>query len=511
MFACPTSPIVADDGSNEEIWFALNAPVCAVWAEAVADCELATDCVEAAGFESGPSEPTDTAWEAVRSAFAEAAAVALFDWERPARTPELTTLRFVGWVWVACAIAWASWEAEICWLMAGPRGAAMSGAPGAETSGAGGEAMPGAEAESEPIASETVWVAAALALAVASADTVFDCATCGVATPSVDPPEASAPISAGVGEAVTGAPVHAQFHTQLQSQAWLMEKRAAAPFDPVHVQFQIHRPATAAGPAEVDEAEEAEEAAEEDVELDVAEASVEEVWEAIHDQIQSEPAVDASATSLGRTLSVQVQFQIHASAPVGTTTVLPGRMTLTLMLFWPAVVALAETAFAVDVLVCAEIVSAPALPIRTEMLTLVGFVCTAVAADEETSGTAPDEIVDGVDDAEETPLGHAEAHWSSVWVTFEELPTSAGASPAFPADEPVLSPGGDNPVFGSTAAAWAEAVFVWMTPSDAPGLAILTETLTLVGDDCVVVALGAALPAASPPAPADALADASFA
>ena len=49
-------------------------------------------------------------------------------------------------------------------------------------------------------------------------------------------------------------------------------------------------------------------------------------------------------------------------------------MTLTLMLFWPVVVALAETAFAVDVFVCEEVVSAPGLPIRTEMLTLVGFV-----------------------------------------------------------------------------------------------------------------------------------------
>ena len=127
-------------------------------------------------------------------------------------------------------------------------------------------------------------------------------------------------------------------------------------------------------PKKADEAEEAEEAAEEDVELDVPEAGVEGVWESIHDQIQLEPAVDASATPVGRTFSVHAQFQIHASAPVGTTTVLPGRTTLTLMLFWPVVVALAETAFAVDVLVCEEIVSAPGLPTRTEMLTFVGFV-----------------------------------------------------------------------------------------------------------------------------------------
>jgi hypothetical protein len=54
-------------------------------------------------------------------------------------------------------------------------------------------------------------------------------------------------------------------------------------------------------------------------------------------------------------------------------------------------------------------------------------------------------------------------------------------------------------------------MFVWLTSSDAPGLAILTETLTFVGEICVVLALGAALPEASPPTPADALADASFA
>ena len=44
------------------------------------------------------------------------------------------------------------------------------------------------------------------------------------------------------------------------------------------------------------------------------------------------------------------------------------------MSFWPVVVALAEAAFAVDVLVCEEALSAPGLPTRTEMLTLVGFV-----------------------------------------------------------------------------------------------------------------------------------------
>jgi hypothetical protein len=33
-----------------------------------------------------------------------------------------------------------------------------------------------------------------------------------------------------------------------------------------------------------------------------------------------------------------------------------------------------------------------------------------VAADEETSGAGPEVIVDGVDDAEETLLGQADAH-----------------------------------------------------------------------------------------------------
>jgi hypothetical protein len=85
-------------------------------------------------------------------------------------------------------------------------------------------------------------------------------------------------------------------------------------------------------------------------------------------------------------------------------------MTLTLMLFWPVVVALAETAFAVDVLACEEMLSAPGLPTRTEMLTFVGFVWTAVAADEEMSGAAPEVIVDGADGAGETLLGQALAH-----------------------------------------------------------------------------------------------------
>lgn len=115
-------------------------------------------------------------------------------------------------------------------------------------------------------------------------------------------------LEAAGGAAAGGAPVHAQFHTQLQSQAWLRAKLAAAPFGPVQVQFQIHWPATAAG----DEIEE------EGVELDVPEAGVEGVWEAIHDQIQFCPAADASATSLGRTLNVQTQFHVHGTAPVGT-------------------------------------------------------------------------------------------------------------------------------------------------------------------------------------------------
>ena len=370
VFACPIMPIMAVDGSNDEIWFRLNAPACTVCADADAVCELAIDCTELAGFNRAASAPTETIWEALNAALAVESAFAPFNWDSPLSRPELTTLRLEAPVWDACENACASCEAEICCEMPGERGEAMSEAAGAATSRARAEAMSGA-----PIASEIVWVASALAAAVASADTTFDCVTCGVATaaPSVDPPETSAPVPEGVDEAVTGAPVHVQFHTQLHPHAWLIAKLAAAPFGPVQVQFQIHWPATAAG-AEEGRAGEAEEAAEEDVELDVPEAGVEEVWESIHDQIQLEPAVDASATPVGRTFSVHAQFQIHASAPVGTTTVLPGRTTLTLMLFWPVVVALAETAFAVDVLVCEEIVSAPGLPTRTEMLTFVGFV-----------------------------------------------------------------------------------------------------------------------------------------
>jgi hypothetical protein len=373
------------DGSNDEIWFRLNTAACTVCAEAVAVCELAIDCTEDAGFNSAPSAPTDTVWEALKAALAVESAVAPFNWDRPPRIPELTTLRLEASVWDACENACASCDAEICWLTAGDWGEAMSDAAGAAMSGT---AMSGAEAESEPIASEIVWVAPALALAAALADTVFDCVTCGASAPvgspvaavvaAADPgpfdPSAAAEGSLPVADA--GAPVHVQFHTQLHPHAWRREKLAAAPFGPVHVQFQIHWPATAAGTEEVGdagEAEEADEGAEEDVELDVPEAGVEEVWESIHGQIQLEPAVDASATSVGRTSSVHVQFQIHASAPAGTTTVLPGRTTPTSMLFWPVVVALAETAFALDVLVCEEIVSAPGLPTRTEMLTFVGF------------------------------------------------------------------------------------------------------------------------------------------
>ena len=320
VFACSTSPIVAGDGSSEEIWFALNALVCTVCADAVAVCELATDCNEAAGFESGPSEPTDTAWEALRSALAEAAAVALFDWERPVRTPELTMLRFVGLVWVACAIAWASWEAEICWL--------MSSAPGATMLGARREKMSGASTELPPIESETDWVALELAAAFAAEETTFDCPTCAVSVPEAVGAEAARPSvvppagleAAGDGPAL-GAPVHAQFHTQLQSQAWLRAKLAAAPLGPVHVQLQTHRPATGAGADAVgdDVGEEEEAGVEEEpsLELELPEGCGE-VWEEIHDQIQLGPAVDASATPVGRTLSVHVQFHVHGSAPVGT-------------------------------------------------------------------------------------------------------------------------------------------------------------------------------------------------
>ena len=55
------------------------------------------------------------------------------------------------------------------------------------------------------------------------------------------------------------------------------------------------------------------------------------------------------------------------------------------MSFRSVVIALAEAAVAVDALVCEEIESAPGLPIRIEMLTFVGFVWLAVAADAEAS------------------------------------------------------------------------------------------------------------------------------
>jgi hypothetical protein len=263
---------MAKEGWNEEIWFRLNAPVCTVCADADAVSELPIDCTELTGFKSAPSAPTETVWPALKAALADESALAPFSWDRPPRIPELTTLRFVGLVWDACENARASCEAEICWLTSGERGEAMSEAADA--------AMSGAEAESEPTASEIVWVAPALAAAVASADTVFDCVTCGaaavvavaaavVAAADAGPFDPSAgaegPLPVVDVAADAGAPVHIQFHTQLQSQAWLRAKLAAAPFGPVHVQFQIHWPATGAGADEPDdEVSDAEE-----VELDV--------------------------------------------------------------------------------------------------------------------------------------------------------------------------------------------------------------------------------------------------
>jgi hypothetical protein len=134
-----------------------------------------------------------------------------------------------------------------------------------------------------------------------------------------------------------------------------------------------------------------------------------------------------------------------------------------------------------------------------------------VAADKEESGAVPDVICERSKLDVALSLAHAFAHSFSVWETFEALPIDAGAFPALSADELVIGAGGGSPVFESTAAAWDDAVFVWLTPLDAPGLAIRTETLTFVGEDCVALALGAALPAASLPTPADAIADASFA
>jgi hypothetical protein len=62
-------------------------------------------------------------------------------------------------------------------------------------------------------------------------------------------------------------------------------------------------------------------------------------------------AVEASVGSAGVTSRFHTQFHVHASPPLGTTTVEPGRTTLTLMSFAPLVVALAVTASAVDELV----------------------------------------------------------------------------------------------------------------------------------------------------------------
>jgi hypothetical protein len=235
---------------------------------------------------------------------------------------------------------------------------------------------------------ETDWSAFELVAAVAAADTVFVCATCGVGSvwdaaggaelseePPDDPDPAGSVPEAGCVEPA-GSPVHVQFHTHEQPQAWVSEKLDVVPFEPVHVQFQIHWPATGAGPDEavgldVDPA----------LELSLPESLLDdsfpaagvEVCESIHDQTQEALAVDAWSALVGATLNVQTQFHVHASIPVGTTTSVPGRTTLTLMPLWPFVVALAVAAVAVDAFDWEAISSAPGLPIRTDTLTFVAF------------------------------------------------------------------------------------------------------------------------------------------
>jgi hypothetical protein len=137
-----------------------------------------------------------------------------------------------------------------------------------------------------------------------------------------------------------GVPVHVQFHTQLQAHAWSIEKLAAPPFGPVHDHAQIQCPETGAAVELLPELAgcDIEEPAVVEVEPDAFVsagdgAAAAEACAAIHDQIQEVLDVEACEGSVGMTPRSQTQFQIHASEPVGRTSVVPGSTTLTLMLF----------------------------------------------------------------------------------------------------------------------------------------------------------------------------------
>jgi hypothetical protein len=179
-----------------------------------------------------------------------------------------------------------------------------------------------------------------------------------------------------------------------------------------------------------------------------------------------------------------------------------------LTLLSPVVFALAETASAVAELVCAAFAFVPGLPILTETLRLVGFVCVAVAVDAGVLcvGAAVVEGGSGFAAVTGVALGQAPEHWSRVWSMLDEFAMTAGASVLLTG----AAPAADTAPAGSRPDAVAAAVFVCVTPSAPPALATLTETLTFTGDVWLALAAGAAVPAAAS-CPADACAVAAFA
>jgi hypothetical protein len=268
-------------------------------------------------------------------------------------------------------------------------------------------------------------------------ETLFVCTTCGGTTatgagaagaaggvPFADALSAPVPAAGDSGEdapdgvGACGAPVHVQFHTQLQAQAWSIEKPAATPFGPVHDHAQIQCPETEAAVELLPELagcdiEEPAVVAEVELEVFVSAgdgAAAAAVCAAIHDQIQLVLDVEACAGSVGMTPRSHTQFQIHASEPVGRTSVVPGSTTLTLMLFSPVVEAVADAPLAVDELIWAALPSAPGLPIRTLMLTFVGLVCVDDATDEGALCGAPEVEVSAGSALETAVVSHALAH-----------------------------------------------------------------------------------------------------
>jgi hypothetical protein len=385
----------------------------------------------------------------------------VFAWFKTSKSPAVTTFRLLASVWTASASAWASWLDAIVWVTSPPPSWVWV-----------------LEAEAEAVAeTELVWV-------------TFGVSTAGVVLSVEVVPASAAGVVAKGAAAVVGSPVHTQFQIQLHEQAWSNEKLLVTPFDPVQVQFQIQRPATGetvalafAGPV---------------APAAPAAAAAADAWDvAIQDQIQLAESVGASSGD-GIVPSDQVQFQIQEAS--GTTTLVPGRTTLTLMLFSPVVVADADVPSAEDVFDCVAPASWPGLPIRTEMLTFVGLVCCAVALEEE----APCADV-GADDELPVPALDPQLTLHSLidWPTVEEFDVVACAS-GFEAEAPPVAL--DVPVPD----AFAAAVFDWPTAPLLPGLAILTLTFTLLAPGWFAVADDEAVPSAAPLVPAPVFAAAVF-